>query len=295
MRELFLYEYHIADFSWQLQMPMPLSIKDENKNFISFISSQTCSKPGKNTKVVLFEKAEQLSNVPQNAFYINNAFFVKEETGSVIYRCPIMNRIPVAEVHFHSDGNIYYRFLEMNGYAIRNSCGLITALNLETILLSRSAVMLHACLVRYKGKAILFSAPSGTGKSTQGDLWVKFRDAEVLNGDRAGIYQKNRVWRASGLPYAGSSGIYRNENAPIQAIVYLAQGKENKITRLNAGQAFRLLYPQIMVHYWEPDFVSKSSDILISLLNDIPVYYFSCTPDVSAVETLEKQLITLYN
>src|SRR5699024_19054 len=82
----------------------------------------------------------------------------------------------------------------------RNICDL---LGLERLLLSRQGLLLHASFIRWQARGILFSAPSGTGKSTQADLWVRHRGAEVINGDRAALRRSAGRWRAYGLPYAG--------------------------------------------------------------------------------------------
>ena len=59
-----------------------------------------------------------------------------------------------------------------------------------------------ASFIRWQGRGILFSAPSGTGKSTQANLWVQHQGAEVINGDRAALRQVGGRWQAFGLPYA---------------------------------------------------------------------------------------------
>ena len=106
-------------------------------------------------------------------------------------------------------------------------------IGMETLFLRKNCLMLHAALIRWQGKGILFTAPSGTGKSTQAGLWEKYEEADILNGDRAAVRKdKNGCWQAYGLPYAGSSGIYRNEKAPVSAIIVLRQAYENRIQRL---------------------------------------------------------------
>ena len=77
----------------------------------------------------------------------------------------------------------YVRGMESYMNHSHNLCDL---LGLETLLLKYDGLLLHSSFIRWRGEGILFSAPSGTGKSTQADLWVKYEDAEILNGDRAG-------------------------------------------------------------------------------------------------------------
>ena len=56
------------------------------------------------------------------------------------------------------------------------------------------------------------------GKSTQADLWNKYEGCEIINGDRSAITKKDGVWNAYGLPFAGSSRIYKNVKNPIKCV-----------------------------------------------------------------------------
>ena len=172
---------------------------------------------------------------------------------------------------------------------------LITLMDIEATLLDLGALILHASLVRWDGRGIIFSAPSGTGKSTQAELWEKYLGAEVLNGDRAAVREKDGIWQAYGLPYAGTSGIYRNESAPLTAIVVLRQAKENRIRRSSGAKAFRCLYPETMIHRWDPDFESRAADLLLKMIHDIPVFLLECRPDREAVGILKTEIQSLMN
>ena len=91
-------------------------------------------------------------------------------------------------------------------------------LAMELVLIINQGFQLHASVINWKDKGILFSAPSGTGKSTQADLWKKYEGAEVINGDRALIRKEKGDFTVYGYPYAGTSKIYTNFSAPIKAI-----------------------------------------------------------------------------
>ena len=167
---------------------------------------------------------------------------------------------------------------------------LLNVLCLEQLLLELDALLLHASFVRFQGKGILFSGPSGIGKSTQARLWEQHRDAEVLNGDRAAIRFADGAWRAYGLPLAGSSRIFRNEDAPIGAIVVLRQAPENRIRPMSAAEAIRLLLPEFSIHRWDRAFVDRVLELAAALLTAVPVYLLECTPERSAVELLHGTL-----
>lgn len=159
-------------------------------------------------------------------------------------------------------------------------------LGFEDLLFRHEALILHCSFVRWQGRGILFSAPSGTGKSTQADLWEKYRGSETINGDRAGLRKIDNTWRAFGLPFAGSSGIYRNESAPISAIVLLEQGPDNQIAPVTPARALRKLLPELTLHHWDASFMDQALDLVLNLLGQVPVYRLVCRPDQEAVELL---------
>ncbi|MDO4978494.1 MAG: hypothetical protein Q4E53_14690 [Eubacteriales bacterium] len=78
-------------------------------------------------------------------------------------------------------------------------------LTFEKYLLQRQAFILHSCYVSYQNEGIAFTAPSGTGKSTQGALWEKYGQGEVINGDRSILQYKEGKWYIHSLPFCGSS------------------------------------------------------------------------------------------
>jgi hypothetical protein len=160
----------------------------------------------------------------------------------------------------------------------------------EHMLLQNQAYLLHASVVRYQGKGILFAGPSGIGKSTQAELWIQTQDAELLNGDRAILRRQDDCWRAYGSPYAGTSGIYRNSSVPLQAIVVLSQGRENTLCNLTPSEAFGQLLPQTAAMPWCQQYMAKLSDLLLDTIATVPVYHLSCLPTPDAVSLLKKQL-----
>ena len=105
---------------------------------------------------------------------------------------------------------------------------------------------LHASFIAFQNKAILFSAPSGTGKSTQADLWQKYvRGVEIINGDRAIIGIEDNGVKAYGLPFCGTSKITLNQSFNLSTIVILRQGKINKLIELAAKDGYKYLYSQV--------------------------------------------------
>ena len=171
------------------------------------------------------------------------------------------------------------------------SRNIIDILNIENALNKFNGFILHSSFINWQNNGILFSAPSGTGKSTQADLWNKHENAEIINGDRAGVRNVDGVWSAYGLPVAGSSGIYKNKKAQISHIIVLRQGTENKLTRLSPRDAFIKIYRETTVHTWVDEFQTNILNMISDLVQNVPVYLYECLPDESAVEFLKEQII----
>ena len=119
---------------------------------------------------------------------------------------------------------------------------------------------------------------------------ITVSDAEQINGDRSIIRCADGVWTAFGFPFAGSSGIFRNEAVPIRAIVVLRQAPENTIERLLPSEAFRLLYSECAIQRWDDAGHTRTVDHLLQMCSMIPAYMLRCTPDERAVRLLQQTL-----
>ena len=137
---------------------------------------------------------------------------------------------------------------------------------------------------------LALEAPSETGKTTQANLWEKYRGSRTINGDRSLLGKINGRWMAQGWPVCGTSEVCNNEAIPIKAVVMLSQAKENRAERLTPGHAFPLLYSQITVNKWNtPDHI-HIMDLIEDFLGSVPVLHLGCTISEEAVTCLEKSL-----
>ncbi|MBO4938922.1 MAG: hypothetical protein IJX67_09800 [Oscillospiraceae bacterium] len=163
----------------------------------------------------------------------------------------------------------------------------LNALSLEHLVTQISGFVFHCSYIEHNGKAILFTAPSGTGKSTQATLWNKYRDTQIINGDRAVIRIENEQVLACGIPFAGSSVYCENRTLPVAAIVYLAQAPQTTIRKMRGYEAFSKLWEGVSVNTWDKEDMANVSYAVEQTASKVPVYYLACTPDESAVKALE--------
>lgn len=160
---------------------------------------------------------------------------------------------------------------------------------LPQLLLPFHTLIFHASYIGYKGNGILFTAPSGTGKSTQAELWRVHRGAQIINGDKAGV-RLNGLPMAHGLPFSGTSQICKNVSLPLCAIVVLSQAPINSVRRLGPSEAVASLCPNLFADMTIPEEWNLALKLLLDLISTVPVYALACTPDVHAVEALEQAM-----
>ena len=217
--------------------------------------------------------------------WYDDAFY----TPDAVYFCPMRGKPPYAKVYWGNPHKTLYlcEYTFGHEYLIASTLNVVSLLSLENLFLERDGFLVHSSFIRFQGNGVLFSAPSGTGKSTQASLWEQYEGAEILNGDRALLIRGNDSWKAHGLPIAGSSGIYRNESAPVKAIVVLRQSRANKIRQLSPSEALRYLYPEVTIHRWDHKFVNTALNLVLDLLNSVPVFLLECLPDQGAVQLLK--------
>lgn len=164
-------------------------------------------------------------------------------------------------------------------------------IHLEQLLLERNALVLHSASIIHKGKAILFTAPSGTGKTTQTDLWHQYRDNVTdLNGDRTLLQKTDNGWFACGFPVFGSTVRCEQAAAPIAAIVIIRQGSQNKITELSPMEKVAWLYSESTVMSMTHCNVNATVDLLEDLARNVAILRLDCTISEHAVDTLDAYL-----
>lgn len=153
-------------------------------------------------------------------------------------------------------------------------------------LLKFNGMMLHASAVELNGKAYLFSAPSGTGKSTHTRLWqsVFGEKAHVFNDDKPALRCVDGVWFAYGTPWCGKDGININMKAPVAGICFLKQGQSNQIRRLNHKEAVQKIIGQTMRRFKLMENLDLMLSYVDSLVRTIPIFELENKPETEAVE-----------
>lgn len=154
---------------------------------------------------------------------------------------------------------------------------LVTGGSFYRQLLHYDGMLLHASAVVREGKAYLFSAPCGTGKSTHTSIWRNvFPDAVILNDDKPALRREDGRWYAYGTPWSGKTDQNVNMRAELAGICMLRRGEENVIRPFGGAKAVHALLEQT-VRPREPGLMGNLLDLLDKLLNEVPVWEMECT------------------
>ncbi len=145
-------------------------------------------------------------------------------------------------------------------------------------------LLLHSSAVIMDGKAYLFSAPCGTGKSTHTSLWIKaFGEdrVQLLNDDKPALRCIDGEWYAYGTPWSGKYDKNVNVKAPVAGICMLQRGKVNKIEPYGGYKAVHALLEQT-TRTKTPEFMNKMLELLDKLIQTVPVWRMECNMELDA-------------
>lgn len=162
---------------------------------------------------------------------------------------------------------------------------IMTLLKIADELPDRNKFLMHGALVAWKRAGYIFTAPSGTGKTTHVRLWKKYlgSDAEIINGDKPILEVKEDEIVAYGTPWAGKERLQKNTCVPVRGICFLRQSEINTIHKLSKKEALLLLLPQIYIMS-DSQKAGKTLELFSEVLERIPIYEFRCNISEQAVK-----------
>lgn len=147
--------------------------------------------------------------------------------------------------------------------------------------------VIHASAIAFRNRGVLFSADSGTGKSTHTRLWQKHfgpDKAPIINDDKPAIRFMDGRYYVYGTPFSGNSEENRNMKVPLHAIVFLQRAENNSIERLDTPRILPLMLRQTL----RPGASAERMDLFLAQLNRLlpvtPCYLLRCNMDEEVVD-----------
>lgn len=270
----FHYDLNIADLRFRISAPFSLNLPDCFRPFLAAEASPAAPEVSVRVETGgLEEHGAAQDDVVQSIYWDHGKSIYRLEPRDAPERITLL--IPP----------------EFRESFARNANWLLY-LALERPLLRYGRLVLHASAVLYEGRAYLFTAPSGGGKSTQAAIWERTLHAQVMNGDKVVLHDDGTELIAYGSPIAGSSGIYRNLRAPVAAIVQLEKGTENAARLLTVQESCLLVYGEAVKSDWDTGFNQSLLQTALSYPSRTAFARLRCVPEPSAAEYLLRYLNT---
>lgn len=157
-------------------------------------------------------------------------------------------------------------------------------------LIRNKCLMIHASAVVHNDSTILFCGQSGAGKSTQANLWKKYRGSWVLNYDKPCLLPSEDGYIVHGSPWSGKERAIINDYAPLEAIVFLVQDKKNSLLKLPGAYAFSKMYMNNYLYPIADDIEKENISVIKEIALNAPVYELHCDISENAVEILYQEL-----
>lgn len=194
----------------------------------------------------------------------------------------------VAKCRCDEKNGKYEFFILEQSSILENEYILIQCVFSRYLIHHKQAIFIHSSCILYQGHAIMFSAPSGTGKSTHSSLWKEYYQAEYINDDKNFILLEHNQLMVYGSPISGKHQLDNNLAGALKAIVFLKQGKENKAVQLSMMDGLLKLMAQIQ----RPSSRSSydNSEETFQRVIKLPMYELICDISKEAVDTIKDKI-----
>ena len=157
-------------------------------------------------------------------------------------------------------------------------------------LLKHNGMMLHSSCVEKDGVAYLFSARSGTGKSTHTHLWLKnLENTRIINDDKPALLRENGLWYACGTPFSGKTDENEDVKVPVRAIVFLNRGEKNTVSKMEKSLAGPLIIEQT-ISPGNKALAINMLELLDLLVREVPVFSIRCNMEKDAAPTVYNEI-----
>ncbi len=154
------------------------------------------------------------------------------------------------------------------------------------------AFFFHCSSIAVDGKAIMFTAKSGTGKSTHRNLWVKNFDGKVtvINDDKPIIRKVDGTFFVYGTPWKGKEGLGANIRVPAHALCFLSRSETNSIGPIDTADVIAKALNQT-VRPKEPELMSNLLELLDGFITQVNCYDLRVNMDDEAAITAYNTII----
>ena len=158
-------------------------------------------------------------------------------------------------------------------------------------MLAYDTILFHGSAIAVDGEAYLFTAKSGTGKSTHTRLWRELFGARavMVNDDKPLIKITEQGATVYGTPWNGKHRLGSNISAPLRAVCVLTRAAENNIVRTDKKSVYPMLLQQ--THRPKtPALMVKMLTLVDRLAAKTGLYRLGCNMDPDAARVAYEEM-----
>ncbi len=156
-----------------------------------------------------------------------------------------------------------------------------------------NGIMLHSSAIAMDGRAYLFTAHSGTGKSTHTSLWKEVFGDKVtyINDDKPVVRELDGKFFAFGTPWSGKTDLNNNICVPVAAVVFLERAEKNSIEAVDPfTQPIAIPLLEQVPRPKVPELAKAMLDTADRLVTTVPIFKLRCNMEKDAVYTSYNRL-----
>lgn len=190
-------------------------------------------------------------------------------------------------------GTLEFADPSIGRFAIDNAAMLMFAFSAASLM----TLEMHSSVTVNSGRAYMFLAESGTGKSTHSRMWLEnIPGSELLNDDNpiARVHDDGSV-TVYGSPWSGKTPCYRNASAPLGAMVQIRRSPTNAATPLSALEAYALISSSSSGFRGIASMADGLHDTISAIAMSQPCFVLDCRPDAEAALVCHKAVCNRLN
>ena len=148
----------------------------------------------------------------------------------------------------------------------------------------KNRILIHGAAITWKDTGYLFTAPSGTGKTTHIRLWKNHLGAnvDIVNGDKPILSLEGGEICVHGTPWAGKERWQKNRSAELRGICFVTRGEKNEIRRMAPDECVPMLIRQIYLPA-DQKAAERTLELADELARRVPMYLLRCDISEDAV------------
>lgn len=274
--------YEIANMKIKIENPSEIDLS----RFDLFISKSDIT-----DSIVTIKKASKI-NVDFKVVYHYKNFsvveFVGEKYGQVFYSGEgKLIAFLMSDLYWKDIDIVYSENIQRGNRSIIDYA-LGAAFN--SIVIVNGGLIVHSSAIQYCNRGLIFSAPSGTGKSTHTKFWRENLGAGIINDDAPVLIPIKDDVLVCGTPWSGSADLFENVSVSLKAIIILSRSHKNEICEMNITDIIQKLIPRCLFPYHNQRLMNTAFENFKKIIGLVPVYHLKCTPSLKAAELVKSYL-----